>query len=573
MPRDQTEDIVQILVLGLWIVGCGVTKIDIWSSSTYEHHATLLPPFVGPGTGDAILTGGICSVPTFTNKILAGRDDGSVEIWNVNTCKLKYRILPSSADAGPVSALQPAPALGLAAIAYGHGLLVIHDIQTDEEVIRMSAAQSIHTPVTSISFRTDGFGAGPDGSKPGVMATASFASGDVTFWDLNNGSKKTGTLRGAHNGSSLDQAGNPCGISKIEFLHGQAVIVTCGNDNSLKSWIFDDSAFSPTPRILHVRSGHAGPLTTLNFLPTDFDGAEAGGKWLLSTSQDRSFWGWSLRRDGQSSELSQGHIQKKSKKLGLLNSSTDNQSNDASSLKAPEITCIACSLNRDGGIGAMPGVKDIWTEAAQRLGKSTATEQNITGWESVVTGHKDDKFARTWFWGRKRAGRWIFKTTDQGTVNVRLFMSCFINYCVEDILTVHSTQSVAISPCGTFALIGSSNGAIDRFNLQSGFHRQHYPASFSDAQRKKLEASNPQLAKYLALPKAQSRKLLNVGKHTKAVTGLEVESLNRVLVSSSEDGTIKVSSSHFIHSPNGLNANIFTSSGTSKPATSSSTFL
>ena len=416
VPGDLDEDVVQIVILGSWIVGCCSTRIEVWRSSTCEHYTTIWPPFGSVGGSNAILIGGIATMPTFTNKIFAGREDGSVEIWNFSTGKLVYRILPSSSGAGAVSALEPAPALSLLAIAYVSGVVAVHDVRFDHEIMSFNAGSGGQSPITSMSFRTDGLGAGSEGRKAGVMATASFNSGDVTLWDLNEGGKRMGTLRGAHHQPSNAGDSMDGGVSKIEFLPGQAILVSSGIDNSLKTWMFDEALFSPIPRILHCRTGHAAPVTTLDFLPTDADGAEVGGKWLLSTSKDRSFWGWSLRRDGQSTELSQGPIQKKAKKLGL-NSGGDHASN-AQDLRAPEVTCLACSLNRDGGIGTLPGKKDVWVNAKQLRGKSTATEQNLTGWESVVTGHKDDKFARTWFWGRKRAGRWLFETGDGGNVTV-----------------------------------------------------------------------------------------------------------------------------------------------------------
>jgi len=516
MPLDLDEDVVQILVYGSWIVGCCATRIEVWSSTTYEHYTTLLAPFAGSNDG-LVLTGGICYMPTYTNKIFAGREDGSVEIWNVSTGKLVYTIQPPSADAGAVSALQPTPALSLLAIAYTNGLVVIHDIHVDKEILRINAGKGGQSPITSITFRTDGLGAGDDGQDAGVMATASFNSGDVTIWDLNNGGRKMGSLRGAHNPPSDIEAGTGGGISKAEFLPGQAILMTSGVDNSLKSWIFDKTPFSPIPRILHSRSGHAASITTLSFLPTDADGADAGGKWLLSASRDNSLWGWSLRRDGQSTEISQGNVQKKAKELGALSSnhaSEPDRGATLASLKAPPITSLACSLNRDGGMGAMPGVKALWANAKQLKGKSTATEQNITGWESMVTAHEGDKYARTWFWGRKRAGRWLLETGDGSEV-----------------------KTVTMSPCGTFAIIGSALGGIDMYNLQSGLHRQRFPAKLTPAQARALQEQQTKgVVATTASVKKYSR---GQGRHTKSITGLHVDNLNRTVVSSSTEGTLK----------------------------------
>lgn len=348
-------------------------------------------------------------MPTFLNKIFVGRQNGSVEIWNLSTAKLVYTIFPPSLGSGAVTALQPTPALSLLAIAYGNGLLLIHDVRTDQEVMSLWSSSSHKTPITSISFRTDGLGAGQDGKRDGVMATAGISSGDISLWDLNAGGRVMGVLRGAHNVAAEERNS---GIAKIDFLPGQPVIVSTGLDNALRSWIFDETPFSPVPRILHARNGHAAPVTKLEFLPANSDGSDTLGKWLLSAAKDRSLWGFSMRRDGQSTELSQGNVLKKAKKLGNLRGAA-NDSNGFEDLKAPAITCMACSLNRDGGMGTA-GSGPVW---ANTKGASTE-ETNITGWESVVTGHKGDKFARTWFWGKKKAGRWAFETGDGSEVKV-----------------------------------------------------------------------------------------------------------------------------------------------------------
>lgn len=512
IPLHLEEDIVQLHSFGSWIIACCSTRIEVWSVDNLEHYASLLGPS-GLGTYASVLTGGLCSLPTFINKILAGREDGTVEIWNVSTAKLLYTIQPPTSDCGPVTALQPTTAVSLVAIAYMHGLLIIHDIQADQEVLALNAGQGDQSPITSITFRTDGLGAGPEGRESGVMATASYSSGDVSLWDLNDGGKKMGTLRNAHAAPTEARMGNDGGISKVEFLPGQAILVTSGLDNALKSWIFDETPFSPIPRILHTRSGHASPVTTLNFLPSDADGADAGGKWLLSTAQDRSFWGWSLRRDGQSTELSQGNVQKKANASGGFANGGSGHHGTVQDFKAPPVTCLACSLNRDGGVGAMPGVKTLWANAKQLKGKTTATEQNITGWESVVTGHAGSKLARTWFWGRKRAGRWTLETGDGAEV-----------------------RSVTISPCGTFALIGSAAGGIDMYNLQSGYHRQRYPARLTKAQAKRAQS---QPTHTHDAKDGHHKWAKGYGRHTAAVTGLHVDSLNRTVFSSGLDGKVK----------------------------------
>jgi U3 small nucleolar RNA-associated protein 21 len=208
--------------------------------------------------------------------------------------------------------------------------------------------------------------------------------------------------------------------------------------------------------------------------------------------------------------------------MGLLNSNAEGSRHHAKleDLKAPTITCMACSLNRDGGMGAMPGVAGIWNNSSKVKGQDKkALEVSMTGWESIVTGHAGDRTARTWFWGRKRAGRWAFDTSDGSPV-----------------------KSVAISACGTFALIGSAGGAIDMYNLQSGQHRRRFPARLTPAEAKKyklqqLQAEDSMFGTDMESPRNFAK---GEGKHKGAVTGLAVDSLNRTVISSSDDGKVKV---------------------------------
>lgn len=67
---------------------------------------------------------------------------------------------------------------------------------------------------------------------------------------------------------------------------------------------------------------------------------------------------------------------------------------------------------------------------------------------------------------------------------------------------------MTVSTCGNFGIVGAKSGWIDVYNMQSGIHRGTF-----------------------------------VGKlgHKGEITGLIVTQLNNILISSSLDGTIKVS--------------------------------
>ena len=513
MPKGEKQSIQSLIVFGSWIVGCTSKRIEVWKSATYEHYTTLIPT-ASRGYAEGVLTGDLISMPTFLNKVVVGKRDGAVDIWNVSTGKLVYTILPLSSDSGAVTALEASPALSIIAIAHEGGVIRLHDIRTDKAILTINAKTNQASHINSISFRTDGLGAGYEMNKQGIMATASAGIGDVTLWDLNDGGRIKGILRGAHNPIGSAATG---GINKVEFLPGQDVMITTGMDNALRSWIFDANTLSPIPRILHSRCGHAAPVTRLSFVPSASEGADADGKWLMSSGRDQSLWGWSLRRDGQSTELSQGNVQKKAKKLGLLGKNLETEpSTTLDDLKAPEIVSMACSLNRDGGMGASAGGGKVWSNTSNKKGPADASETNATGWESVVTAHKGDKRARTWFWGRKKAGRWAFESSDGADVT-----------------------TVAISSCGTFALIGSAGGSISMFNLQSGIQRRKFPAPITPAQARKMKLSMVTSDDNQEAVNGKRRFQPGFGKHTQAVTGLMVDGLNRTVISCSLDGKVK----------------------------------
>lgn len=395
----------RLLVFGSWVVGCWAGGLEVWRTGSYEHYTSLRPQAVSGTSGNQVYTGAMCNMPTYLNKIFVGRIDGAVDIWNLRSGKLLHSLPPPSSGAGPVTTVEPTPALSLMAIAHKSGALSIQNIVSGQLVLSLRTASSRTLPVTSIAFRSDGLGAGHDGRKAGVMATASSGSGDITMWDLNDGGRVAGILRGAHR---ISNEQTDMGVNGIEFLDGQPVLVSSGDDNALKTWIFDATPFSPTPRPLHSRGGHSAAVTALDFLPASSDGSESGGKWLLSASKDCSLWGLSLRKDSQHSEISQGSVERKAKKIGA-----SDQLAAMDTLRVPEVTCIACSLNRDAGMGVATS-GPIWSNP-----KSANTDTSgATGWESVVTGHRGDKYARTWFWGKKKAGRWAFATSDNTEVKV-----------------------------------------------------------------------------------------------------------------------------------------------------------
>jgi WD40 repeat protein len=93
-----------------------------------------------------------------------------------------------------------------------------------------------------------------------------------------------------------------------------------------------------------------------------------------------------------------------------------------------------------------------------------------------------------------------------------------------------SKQAVCVSACGNFGFAGSSTGVVHMWNMQSGARRK----SFSLGPCPKGVST-----KYRPPPGKQKSE-------ERSVTGLATDSLNRVVIVSTLDGTVNVRARHMI---------------------------
>ncbi|KAL6557568.1 hypothetical protein OROMI_017918 [Orobanche minor] len=178
----------------------------------------------------------------------------------------------------------------------------------------------------------------------------------------------------------------------------------------------------------------------------------ANGRHILSAGQDRAFRLFSVIQEQQSRELSQRHVSKRAKRLRL----------------------------KEVEIKLKPVIAFDVAEIRER------------DWCNVVTCHMDTAQAYVWRLQNFVIGEHV------------LFP------CLEDPTPI---KSCAISACGNFAVIGTSGGWIERFNLQSGISRGSYVDML---ERKKACA------------------------HDGEVVGVACDSTNTVLISSGFHGDIKI---------------------------------
>lgn len=385
------------------------------NSSTSDKYATT---FYTKFTINNLQGGDIISLAhlaTYLNKLVVVTKS-NILLYNVKTGKLLYT---SDEFPNQLTCVEPAPALDIMALGTSTGDIIIFNLRKGRKTRTIKILQSA---VSSLSFRTDGL--------PHLCVGTTL--GDLIFYDLDRRSR-IHVLKNVHK----ETFG---GVTRASFLNGQPIVVTSGGDNTLKEYVFDPSLSQTEsevvvqpPRFLRSRGGHSQPPSCIKF-------ADSESHFILSASRDRSLWGFSLRKDAQSQELSQ-RVHKK-----------------------PDGGRIAGNVMKE----KFPEIISIAIENA-RLGE----------WENIITAHKDEKIARTWDMRSKRVGRWIFSTNDGGFV-----------------------KSVAISQCGNFGLVGSSNGSISIYNMQSGILRKQY----------KL--------------------------HKRAVTGIALDGMNRKMVSCGLDGLV-----------------------------------
>ncbi|KAJ1309936.1 hypothetical protein OPQ81_006695 [Rhizoctonia solani] len=364
---------------------------------------------------------------TYLNKVLFASSDGSMQLWNIRTATCLHTFLATNlstmANGSPITALCQSPAVDVIGIGFASGECMLYDIRSDERVMRVFMEGA---GVRALAFRIDG--------HP-TLATAS-ATGHIALWDLNTQGRLMHIIKGAHSSS----------ISAVQWIPGQPVMVTSGEDNSLKQWLFESS--DEPPRLLKYRAGHHAPPHLIRYYGED-------GKQILTASRDRSLRYTSVVRDSRSFELSQGALEQKATSLAI----------PVSHLKLPAITALAYSSTRS---------KD---------------------WEDVLTAHTGETFARTWSVREKKLGKWSMGGAERAKgVSAK-------GKGVD--VSLGAIKAVCVSACGNFGFIGTTQGVVQAYNMQSGLKRRTY-----------------------MVEKGQT------------VTGIATDALNRVLVASTLTGSI-----------------------------------
>ncbi len=341
---------------------------------------------------------------TYLNKMVFGFADGSIELWNIISRKLIYSFQKhlshvnhhSSGKPGGVSTFCQSPACDVLAVGFDTGDLLMINLKLDQVIFKFRQKSK----VTSITFRTDS----QTNEYPFLVSSSD--KGHMYTWAVYPDesdpelviSKLEHSLYSVHDGS----------ITKLEFLHGEPVMLSNGTDNSIKMWIFDNPDGSP--RLLRSRQGHKSYPKQIRY----YGDVSAG-----------AFYGTYLG-SGSSGLITVDHC-------GDLMFSNIG--------KHCHFEKFSASNALKGGAKAFPPII-----------ASDHTFITARSWGNLVTIHKNHGNAYVW------------KVEDRSVTTTVL-------KCIDVDIIGSGATAVIMSSCGNFCVVGYSTGALVLFNIQSGLSR------------------------------------------------------------------------------------------------------
>lgn len=349
--------------------------LHVWNFSSGELYSTI-------ELDEYLTVSSLMHPDTYLNKIVIGTNQGEILLWNLNSNKCVYRF---KGWRSAVRCIEQSPAVDVVGIGLEDGRILLHNLKLDKTLLNFEQSEGA---VTTLSFRTDaGFEHMVTGSPVGTLA----------LWDLEN-NKLITVMRQVHDGP----------VTRAHFFAGEPILLTSGSDNSLHMWIFDQP--DGAGRLLRSRSGHSKPPTKIRFADTS--------NGILSGGQDRTLRFFHTIRDQQARELSQGHIESRTKQLSKTQGHVE--------LRLAPIT---------------------------DFDYNPAKEKQ---WDSIISSHRGMNAAVTWN-------------------QVNLAMGKHRMHAAGSKTNKSPVTAVCISACGNYGIIGTQLGAIDKFNMQSGIQRGAYP--------------------------------------------------------------------------------------------------
>lgn len=441
------ECISHLVIVGDILVSVCRERVAVWSIPSSAKRAV-------DATGDVLadialppefVVSAITHPSTYVNKILIGAKDGKCLLINLRTKKIVHEFEGFGAR---VNCLEPSPVLDVVAAGLEDGRIVLHNIRVDETIMTFRHAEDKERRATHavhhLAFRTDG----------DESLVSADAEGNFFVWDLNERLVRSEAYRVHVAGASL-----------AEFLPGEPVLVTTGADNAVKIHIFD--AVGGEARVLRSREGHSLPPTIVRFCGYD-------GSMMVSAGLDRKLRLVSTVREARNRSFAQKNVGKRgarAKKRRRIEATTEKGEQRSEMYeRLPPIIAIAATdiRERDEDFANIVTIHDNTNEVYTWRMQNGATHGIIL---SPPKGPEEYKLAF------RREPKSSFSEKQKSKKKVK---------AKEE---QKSATCAVLSPCGNYAVIGSQDGRLHCYNLQSGRHQGVYedPALPFNLRTKKVE--------------------------------------------------------------------------------------
>ena len=329
---------------------------------------------------------------TYVNKVLLASRQGIMQLWNVKSNKLLYEFFSNDTKFHPITTIAQSTVVDVVAVGYNNGQIRLHNLRYDETLVTFM--QDFSGPITSISFRLD--------NVP-HMATGS-STGHICIWNLDT----------CHLISQVRHAHKQCSIAALHYLPGEPLLISNGNDNALREWIFD-MPDGQSCRLYRERCGHSKSPRCVRFHDNEI---------VLSAGNDGRLRTFHTVLDNLSRCF--GRTTRFKWEIELNENEDRNDDNEDSEQPLP-IVDLRCEVIKEND------------------------------WDGIIAIHEKRRRVSAW--------NYIRATRSQHRFEHERFAT----------KVYHNIEVVAtccdISPCGHFCVIGYSTGHIDMYNMQSGLYR------------------------------------------------------------------------------------------------------
>ncbi|CAF1316026.1 unnamed protein product [Rotaria sordida] len=351
---------------------------------------------------------------TYVNKLLLASRQGTMQLWNIKSNKLLHEFFSHDTNLNSITILTQSTVVDVIAIGYINGQIRLHNIRYNETLVTFT--QDFNGPITSISFRLDNI---PH------MATGS-STGHICIWNLDT----------CHLISQVRHAHKQCSIAALHYIPGEPLLISNGNDNALREWIFD-MPDGRSCRLYRERCGHSKSPRCIRFHDNDI---------IISAGNDGRLRTFHTILDNLSRCFGRTTRYKWEMEL---NENENDEDNEDSEQPLPIID-LRCETIKEND------------------------------WDGIIAIHEKRRRISAWNYIRATRSQHRFEHERFAT---KIYHNIEVNATCCD-----------ISPCGNFCVIGYSTGHIDMFNMQSGLYRGSFddgPIKYSSKNPHKRLKSSP----------------------------------------------------------------------------------